>query len=134
MMSSVCFQHPSDYEITYNHKKLIGSAQARKKGGVLQHGAIPLFGRISRIVEVLSYRSDQEREQARYRLRLRAATIEEILERKIKWMEMASAIRSGFEEALNLQFFTDDLNEFELSRAQQLLKEKYANDQWTKRI
>ena len=134
MMSSVCFQHPSDYEITYHHKKVIGSAQARKKGGVLQHGAIPLFGRISRIVEVLSYRSDHDKEQAETRLRTRAATIEEILERKIYWQEMACAIRSGFEEALNLQFFTDDLNDFELSRTQQLLVEKYANDQWTMRI
>ena len=134
MMSSVCFQHPSDYEITYNRKKLIGSAQARKKGGVLQHGAIPLFGRISRIVEVLSYGSNQVREQAETRLRTSAATIEEIIERKINWLEMACAIRSGFEDALNLQFFTDDLKEFELSRAQQLLEEKYANVQWTKRI
>ena len=51
----VCFQFPSDYEITFHEKKLIGSAQARKKNGVLQHGAIPLFGDISRIIEVLNY-------------------------------------------------------------------------------
>ena len=38
----VCFEVPSDYEIVVGGKKLIGSAQARRKGGVLQHGALPL--------------------------------------------------------------------------------------------
>jgi lipoate-protein ligase A len=133
-ISSVCFQQPSDYEITNNRKKLIGSAQARKKGGVLQHGTIPLYGRISRIIDVLAYSSEQERELAETGLRQRATTIEEILNRKIDWMEMASAIRLGFEEMLNLQFVTSDLNDFETRRVQQLLEEKYSSDQWTKRI
>ena len=39
----VCFEVPSPYEITYQGKKLIGSAQARRKQGVLQHGSLPLF-------------------------------------------------------------------------------------------
>src|SRR6185503_17032916 len=38
----VCFEVPSAYEITVDGKKLIGSAQARKKEGVLQHGSLPL--------------------------------------------------------------------------------------------
>lgn len=134
LFSSVCFQHPSDYEITFNRKKLIGSAQARKKGGVLQHGAIPLYGRISRIIDVLAYSSEQEREMAEIGLRQRATTITEILKRKFSWMEMASAIRKGFEETLDLQFVNSDLNDFETRRAQQILEEKYASDQWTKRI
>ena len=36
----VCFEVPSAYEITVDGKKLIGSAQARKKEGVLQHGSL----------------------------------------------------------------------------------------------
>ena len=51
----VCFEVPSDYEITLHGKKIIGSAQARRKGGVLQHGSLPLFGDIARITEILNY-------------------------------------------------------------------------------
>jgi lipoate-protein ligase A len=40
----VCFEIPSQYEISAGGKKLIGSAQARRLGGVLQHGAFPLGG------------------------------------------------------------------------------------------
>src|SRR3972149_8392190 len=38
----VCFEVPSDYEIALGGKKLVGSAQARRKGGLLQHGSLPL--------------------------------------------------------------------------------------------
>jgi lipoate-protein ligase A len=39
----VCFEVPSNYEILVNGKKLIGSAQARRKAGILQHGSLPLY-------------------------------------------------------------------------------------------
>ncbi len=38
--SPICFQDPSWYEITVNGKKIIGSAQKRTRGKVLQHGAV----------------------------------------------------------------------------------------------
>lgn len=45
--NAICFEVPSDYEITARGKKLIGSAQMRKYGGVLQHGALPLGGDVA---------------------------------------------------------------------------------------
>ena len=51
----VCFEVPSTYEITVNGKKLIGSAQARKKEGVLQHGSLPLTGDLTRICQALVF-------------------------------------------------------------------------------
>ncbi len=49
----VCFEVPSNYEITVGGKKLVGSAQARRKEGVLQHGSLPLYGDLTRIVQAL---------------------------------------------------------------------------------
>lgn len=37
---SVCFSAPSVYEVVVNGKKLIGSAQRRMSGKILQHGSI----------------------------------------------------------------------------------------------
>jgi lipoyl(octanoyl) transferase len=51
----VCFEVPSNYEITVNGKKLIGSAQARRKDGLLQHGALPLYGDLTRIISALNF-------------------------------------------------------------------------------
>ena len=72
----VCFEVPSNYEITVSGKKIIGSAQARRKNAVLQHGAIPLFGDITRITGVLYYPDEGSRQNAAQRLEMRATTIE----------------------------------------------------------
>ena len=130
----VCFQFPSDYEITFQGKKLIGSAQARKKNGVLQHGAIPLFGDISRIIEVLSFSDDVSKQNAKSRLIQRATTIKEVLGKHISWFDLASAIIEGFRRKLGIDFINNQLTKQELTRAVQIFHEKFANDSWTMRI
>ena len=75
----VCFEIPSNYEITVNEKKLIGSAQARKHGGILQHGSLPIKGDITRITHVLNYETDQERMVAAANLDAHATTLEALL-------------------------------------------------------
>jgi lipoate-protein ligase A len=42
LRSPLCFQSPSYAEITLGEKKILGSAQRRWPGGVLQQGSIPL--------------------------------------------------------------------------------------------
>jgi lipoate-protein ligase A len=130
----VCFQFPSDYEITFQDKKLIGSAQARKKNGVLQHGAIPLFGDISRIIDVLRFPNEISRQSAKSRLIQRATTIKESLGKDISWFVLASAISEGFRQKLEIEFVKSSLSKLELARAVQIYHEKYANDAWTVRI
>jgi len=41
-LAANCFIHPSVHEITVGGKKAIGSAQVRRRGALLQHGALPL--------------------------------------------------------------------------------------------
>src|SRR5512140_3076029 len=72
----VCFEVPSAYEITVDGKKLIGSAQARRREGVLQHGSLPLIGDLSRITEALVFPDDASRREAGQRLLSRATTVE----------------------------------------------------------
>ncbi len=72
--AAVCFEVPSNYEITANGKKLIGSAQARRSLGVLQHGSLPLFGDLTRITRVLKFESPEEQFAAGQRLLEHATT------------------------------------------------------------
>jgi lipoyl(octanoyl) transferase len=130
----VCFQFPSDYEITYESKKIVGSAQARKRGGILQHGSIPLEGDISRIINVLNYPDISERKQARIKLQNHATTIEESLGRTVSWSQMAEALAQGFEEMLNIQFIPGALSKSELESAIVIFREKYHHKEWTFRI
>jgi lipoate-protein ligase A len=134
LIDPVCFQYPSDYEITFGGKKLIGSAQARLHKGVLQHGAIPLYGDITRIIEVLLYDSEEERKAAINNLRAHATTIAKCIGTLPTWEHMARCMIDGFSQALDLHFEPAQLSAAEKFRASQLWKEKYANDQWTQRI
>jgi len=81
----VCFEVPSDYEITIGGRKLVGSAQMRAHGVVLQHGALPLCGDIARICPLLSAHPDPAR------VRARATTVEEARGRSVSWDAAADA-------------------------------------------
>ncbi len=129
----VCFEVPSDYEIVVGGKKLIGSAQARRKGGVLQHGALPLHGDLRRIVEALAFPDETERQAAAQRLLERAVTVETVLGHPVTWAAAAQAFVVAFERVLELELIPSALTEQELGRAGELMQEKYANDQWTRK-
>jgi lipoate-protein ligase A len=130
----VCFEAPSAYEITVGGKKLIGSAQARRKEGVLQHGSLPLHGDLTRITQALVFGPNGARERAAGRLLARATTAESVLGRVIGWEDAAAAFRLGFETELGLRFEDLPLSEGEESRAQELVREKYARASWTERF
>jgi lipoate-protein ligase A len=134
LTNPVCFQYPSDYEITFGGKKLIGSAQARMYNGVLQHGAIPLFGDICRIVDVLAFDTPEQREAAVRNLRAHATTVAECLEKTPTWEFMAACMQAGFSQALDLMLEPGSLSSEEKARTRQIWKEKYANQQWTQRM
>jgi lipoyl(octanoyl) transferase len=130
----VCFQFPSDYEITFKDKKLIGSAQARKKNGILQHGSIPIFGDITRIIEVLNFSDHFSMQDARDRLNLKATTLEQALGKDLPWFGFATAIHDGFEKQLSIKLIQRNLSKQELESAKRIYHEKYINNAWTLRI
>jgi len=131
---AVCFEMPSNYEITVADKKLLGSAQTRKLGMVLQHGTLPLCGDISRICEVLRFESEELRQLARARVAERATTVEAVGGRPVTWLEAARALAQGFSEKLNLTLDETELTAGELTAAAQLRAEKYVSAAWNGRI
>jgi len=130
----VCFEVPSAYEITANGKKLIGSAQARRKDGVLQHGSLPLVGHLGRITEALVFPDETFRKEAADRLLARATTVEASLGRVVTWEEAAQAFIGAFESELGLSFERADLSASEAQRTLELADRKYGHSDWTRRV
>ena len=133
-VSAACFEVPSAYEITVGGRKLMGSAQSRRAGYVLQHGSLPLFGDITRLIPVLSLPGPQ-RDLLTMQLAQRACTLNEALggnEADIIGFEQAACtLKQGFEQVLNLQFKPGQLTPQEARRTAELLREQYANPEWT---
>jgi lipoate-protein ligase A len=132
--STVCFQVPSNYEITAQGKKIIGSAQARRKNALLQHGTFPLCGDLSRITKVLVFSDEQARIDASTHLLNNATTAETILGRLIPWQEAVNAFIFGFQSELNLEFTPTPLSVHEIRRVNELIQEKYVHPTWLERI
>jgi lipoate-protein ligase A len=130
----VCFEVPSNYEITVRGLKLVGSAQARRREGVLQHGSLPLFGDLTRITQVLLFPDETSRSGAAVRLLDRATTVESVLPEKISWEKAAEAMILAFKDVLNLELYQDELSSDERVRAQELVQTKYDHPSWTYRI
>jgi len=130
----VCFEVPSTYEITVGGKKLIGSAQARRKGGVLQHGSLPLHGDLSRIVQALVFEEESDRERAAQRLLERATTVESVLGRVVDWETAAEAFVLAFEAELGIELESGGMSETEISRTDELVREKYDHPNWNERV
>ena len=131
--TAVCFETPSDYEITVAGRKLVGSAQWRARGGVLQHGTLPLCGELARIVDYLAF-SDDERRVQRRRLLRQALTLEEATGAVFAFDSVAQALAEGFASALNLTLVPGELTPRERALSTEIRGQVYANPDWTARL
>ena len=123
--NAVCFETPSHYEITSGGHKLVGSAQMRRKAGLLQHGTLPLFGDVARICDALHYNNEDERDAAKITVRQRATTLAEVLGHTVPWDEAAAAVADGFRTAFDVHLLESQLSDLELDDATSLEAAKY---------
>lgn len=130
----VCFEVPSNFEITVSGKKLIGSAQARKHNGVLQHGSLPLSGDLSRITQVLLYPSESKRQEGINRLMSHAGTVESLTGKVISFEMAAQAFTKAFSMELDLELVASKPSIEELLHTHELMDKKYQSDDWTLRL
>lgn len=122
-----CFEAPSDYEVVGGGKKLVGSAQWRRVDGVLQHGSLPLAGDIARVCALLVDAPSAEK------VREHAATLKDVLGREVSWDAAALAWQQAFADVLAIRFTEGSMSDEELHCTDDLLRERYANDGWTRR-
>jgi lipoate-protein ligase A len=133
-VSAACFEVPSAYEICVGGRKLMGSAQYRAGRMVLQHGTLPLWGDLTRVVDCLAIANPAAREALRAALRGRALTVEVALGRTLSFAAVAQAMAQGFAQALNLRLEPGELLPVERQMAADLRARKYTHPEWTGRV
>jgi len=141
---AACFDTPSNYEIVAGGKKLIGSAQMRRRGVILQHGALPLAGDLDRIFGCLQPsgclrppENGSAGVDGAYppgSLREYAGTLEQALGHPVSFDEAAAALAQGFEQALNLRLEPGELTDDERKLVDRLCLTQYASPEWNRRI
>lgn len=132
--SAICYLQPAAQEVSVGGRKLIGSAQLRRRGVLLQHGSLPLGADIIAIADALVYEGEAERAAAKERLRRGACSLAELLGRaEPSWAEAAAALAAGFAAAFGIGWEERGFSDEEEARARELEATRYGTAAWTKR-
>ena len=121
--SAACFDAPSSYELTVGGRKLVGSAQTRRDGVLLQHGAIPLTPHADRLAALLA---DPPAD-----LDQKMIALDQARDRATGFDELAEALVAGFRESWGIAFERGELRAEERELEARLRAEKYAGEAWT---
>ncbi len=126
-LSAACFDAASAYEVSWQDRKLIGSAQARQRGVLLQQGTILLSVDVPRLFEVL--RSTDRQEAIRH-VATRLTSIELARGGAASYDEAQAAFIRGFASHFTSQLVQSQPQFTELELAEQLITQKYTNPGW----
>lgn len=99
--SAACFSSSAKHEIQVQGKKLVGSAQRRFAGAVLQHGSILIGSYHRRLTEFLRLNDDEKKKMAAL-LEDKTIEIEQI--RLIDAEELKIELKKAFEESFGITF------------------------------
>jgi lipoate-protein ligase A len=127
--SRLCFASSARYELLAAGKKIVGSAQLRRGGGVLQQGSLSLAGDGTEGVRFVAVRSTPG---ALEDLRDRVTTVGQVLGRRVRFDEATEALTQGFEEALGYplaEMVLDPMGDPLFAR----LETKYRSPDWNER-
>lgn len=136
---AICYLQPAAQEVSVAGRKLIGSAQLRRRGVLLQHGSLPLGADITAIADGLVYEPEAERAAAKRaaakgELRRGACSLGEILGAACpSWEGAARALAAGFAEAFGIRWEERSFSAAEAARAREWEMTRYGNDAWTGR-
>ena len=129
-ISSPCFSSTAKHEVTLQGRKLIGSAQRRLQGMILQHGSLLIGPEHKRMVDLLPSDSGVLREQFVQALDCGTIYLQEVYPEKVDFHKLGECLRQGFERCLDVEFFGNGLLEREKTEAVRLVREKYSTDTW----
>lgn len=110
-----CFRATTNADLQHKGKKLIGSAQLRRKNAVLQHGSILLNQGQNRIGSIFGDSKSQEINEERH------ANLFEILGRNVPIQELQEALRVGFGQAFSVNLEAGTLTNNERKQIEQLI-------------
>jgi len=130
-----CFTSSSRYELKYKRKKIVGSAQVRKRNCILQHGSILLnFGQ-SKLAEILPDLTEEQRKRMADFLQRKTVGINQILETELSYFEAVDFLIKGFENKWDTDKFVvrQNMEIEEKKLAEKLKLGKYLTEDWNRR-
>ncbi len=132
-VSNPCFSSSSKYELTYQRKKIVGSAQLRRNNVFLQHGSILLEKNQEEVADLLPGLTDEQRKKLGQYLQKKTISINEIRDMPIAFSEAVTYLITGFKSIWTMDSFyeVNHLNNLEIKEVNELITKKYGQEHWT---
>lgn len=127
--AGVCFGEAAEGEVVVSGRKLVGSAQARVGGSLLQHGSL-LLAPSTLSIGALAAPPREGVENPDFRRDPVAITVNEALTESVGFERVAAAVEAGFAGTLGGQWSRGELLPAEREAAEALL-ERYDSPAWT---
>lgn len=125
-----CFDRPSDHEILLNGRKLIGSAQVRRNGALLQHGSVLFRPQVEEVLRCLRL-DPLEADRQRTAMADAVAGLDQA--GSFTPGEVGRALAAGLAAVFGVQLQPGSLSPGERDEAAQLERRKYRTPAWTER-
>lgn len=127
-LPTVCFAKAARCDMTVAGRKIVGSAQTRRRGIIMQHGSVPIHIDPAEHLAVMPGGGVDEASQRQ--LQEAACGVADALGRPVSYDDLCAALADGFAARLNLELVPGELSDWERQRAEELRRDKYATASW----
>jgi len=127
----VCFDRPSAHEILLDGRKLVGSAQVRRGGALLQHGSIVIEPQIDRLLACLRLADEDRGPAARERLQNAMGGLAGVAD--VDAARLTASLAAAFGRQFGVRVIPGRLDEEELAAVSSLARTKYQSPARTER-
>lgn len=127
-LPTVCFAKAAKCDMTVSGRKIVGSAQTRRRGIIMQHGSVPIHLEPEEHLAVMPGGGTDEASQRR--LAEAACGVADALGRPVSYHELAAALAQGFADTFKIDLRPGELTDWERAKAEHLRANKYATEEW----
>ena len=121
---NICFVEPSTYDVLYAGRKLVGNAQRRRKGWVLNHGSMLFDQTYKAMVDLVPGFDDPSKAFAE-----NSVAVNEIAPH-LDRSTIISEIAMSLSNEIGVKVIPGDLSPRESDLAETLSREKYSTPEW----
>lgn len=119
-LSTLCYASSVQHEIAIGRRKLVGSAQRRINGAVLQHGSILIGDDHLDIALYLAAKDDSWRQRVRQYMQKNTVSLNEVSAQPLTYDHVARALKHGFAEELGITLMDSSLSDQERQQVESL--------------
>ena len=127
--SAACFDAPSWYEVVVEDKKLVGSAQVRRQGVILQHGSIPFTVDADQLFAVLIFPNEGVRDRLKESFLKKAIAVKQISP-SIAIEDLKKSLVKSWERCFAIKLVSGQLIAEEREWVEELVASKYSQESW----